>query len=80
MLCRLVSGRDGVDLLTSKYPQIIKYMISSFKKYSNEPQVSEARFLIYLLETMGYILQFDKGIEFFVGSGIMKRCNELLLK
>ena len=80
MLCRLTSGRDGVDILINKYPEIIKYMLISFKKYTKEQDIVEAQFLIYLLESMNNLLKFDEGIEYFIGTGIMKRCNEILLR
>lgn len=80
MLCRLTSGRDGVEVLITKYPEIIKYMIISFKKYTKEQDCVEAQFLIYLLESMNNLLKFDEGIEYFIGSGVMKRCNSILLR
>lgn len=79
MLCRLTSGRDGVNILINEYPDIIKYIIKSFKKYTETQKLEEAKFLVYLLESMGNILKYDEGIEYFVGTGIMKRFNEILV-
>ena len=49
-------------------------------KYTQELKNEEAQFLIYLLESFGYILEFDQGIKFFLGSGILKRVNGILAK
>lgn len=79
MLCRLTSGRDGVDILVHKHTDIIKYMIISFTKHSKAQKKEEAPFLVYLLETMTNIMYCDEGVEFFNGTGVMKRYNEILL-
>ena len=46
MLCRLASGRDGVDLIIKH--ELIQYIIKAFKKYSDGFKTEEAQFLIYL--------------------------------
>jgi hypothetical protein len=77
MLCRLSSGRDGTETLI-KLDQV-KYIIKSFRDYSNDFRQEEAVFLIYLLECMANVLQTDEGIEHFLGTKTMKRFNEVLL-
>lgn len=75
MLCRLCSGRDGVQTLIDK--EQVKHIIASFKKNSEVYEKEEAMFLIYLLECMSSILQTDDGIEQIVGN-VMKRFKEIL--
>lgn len=76
MLCRLCSGRDGVKSLIAKNQ--VKHVIDSFKKNSDDYEVEEAMFLIYLLECMSCILQTDEGIEQIVSTSVMKRFKEIL--
>ena len=44
-------------------------------KYTAEPKLEEAKYIIMLLEIYVYILQYDNGIEFFIGKGIVTRLN-----
>jgi hypothetical protein len=78
MLCRLSSGKDGVELII-KY-DLIKYIIKAFKKYSEGFKIEEAQFLIYLLECMMRLVQSDEGIVNFLGTEIVSRLNEILLE
>jgi hypothetical protein len=78
MLCRMTSGRDGVEKLI-RLDQV-QYIIRSFKENSDKFSKDEAMFLIYLLECMACILQTDDGIEHFVSTSAMKRYNEILLR
>ena len=78
MLCRMCSGRDGVDILINTNQ--IQYIIKSFRANSESYDKKEAMFLIYMLECMASILQTDKGIENFVSTTAIKRFNEILIK
>lgn len=40
--------------------------------------MEEATYIIMLLECFVNFLQYDNGIEFFVGVGIISRMNEIL--
>jgi len=42
MLCRLTSGRDGVDIIIKH--DLIKYIIKAFQKYSENFEIKEAKF------------------------------------
>lgn len=83
-LCRIVTGRDGVDTLCIS--NLTRVMIESFMKYTERPKVYHfchqksdvAKFVIYLLEVFTRILQYDNGIVFFVRSGVVKRLNLVL--
>ena len=76
LLCRLCSGRDGVDILIQK--DQVKHIVASFKANSDKQDKREALFLIYLLESMVCLLQTDKGIEQIVSTAAMKRFKEIL--
>lgn len=76
MLCRMCSGRDGVEILIKL--EIVKDIIRSFLKHSETKKKSEVMFLVYLLECSALILQTDEGIKYFVSSPTMKRFHELL--
>lgn len=78
MLCRMTSGRDGVDLLVDRHTEILKNLIISFKSNCKKRVVEEAQFLIYLLETMSNLMITDEGIENFVGFLIMREFNNIL--
>lgn len=53
-------------------------MVESFLKYTEEPKIEEAKFIIMLLEGFLDILQYDNGIVFFVQTGIVARLNKIL--
>ncbi len=40
-----------------------------------EPEESNGRYIVYLLEAFVNILQFDEGIFIFLNTGILKRFN-----
>ncbi|KRX00211.1 Armadillo-type fold [Pseudocohnilembus persalinus] len=75
-ICRIVSGRDGVEQIVKS--ELVKDMISSFLKHAQENQVEEARYLIMLLESFLYVLQYDDGIQFFLKKNVVQRLNEML--
>ncbi|KAL4510611.1 hypothetical protein ABPG72_004765 [Tetrahymena utriculariae] len=75
-LCRFLTGRDGVDRLAES--KIIQHMVESFLKYTEQPKIEEAKFIIMLLEGFLNILQYDNGIVFFVKTGIVARLNKIL--
>lgn len=75
-LNRVSSGRDGVDILFQS--GLIKTMISSFLQYSEILMEENGHFLISLMESFINIFQYDNGIQFFLGSGLMKRLNLIL--
>jgi hypothetical protein len=77
-VCRIAISRDGVDIINNN--KLTTDLISSFLKYTEELKDEEAQFMIYLLESFGYILEFDQGITFFLGSGILNRVNSILAK
>lgn len=56
----------------------MKEMVESFLKYTDKPKIEEAVFVIMLLEGFLNVLQYDNGIEFFVGTGIAARLNKIL--
>lgn len=70
-LCRIISARDGVDLLCKS--NLTKVMIESFMNSKNYP-----KFTVYLLEAFAKIVEFDNGIHFFLNCGIIKRFVEIL--
>lgn len=53
-LCRIVTGRDGVDLLCNS--SLTEVIIKSFMKYTENPNNDVARFDIYLLEVFTRLL------------------------
>jgi len=77
-ICRMTISRDGGDIINNS--KLTTDLIASFMKYTEELKDEEAQFMIYLLESFGYLLEFDQGIEFFLGSGILKRVNSILAK
>ena len=48
-------------------------------KFSEVLNEENGQFLIYLMESFINIFQYDNGIEFFLGSGFMKRLNYMLI-
>lgn len=54
-VCRLSISRDGVDILNNW--KLTPDLINSFMKYTETLQDEETQFLIYLLESFGYILE-----------------------
>ncbi len=54
-LNRICCGRDGVDIINQW--KLTADLIKSFLKYSEGFKDAEAKFLIYLLEAFGYILE-----------------------
>lgn len=76
LLCRLCSGRDGVDIVIQK--DQVRHIVASFKNNSDKYDIQEAMFLIYLLECMASILQTDEGINHIVSTAAMKRFKEIL--
>ena len=54
-LCRMTIGRDGVDIVNDW--DLTPDLIKSFLKYSETLKNEEAIFLIYLLESFGYMLE-----------------------
>lgn len=77
-VCRIAISRDGVDIINNR--KLTPDLIASFMKYTEQLDDKEAQFLVYLLESFGYILEFDQGITFFLKSGILKRVNSILAK
>ncbi|CAD8171232.1 unnamed protein product [Paramecium pentaurelia] len=70
-LCRIITGRDGVDILCKS--NLTKKMIQSFMQSKEYP-----KFTVYLLEAFAKIVEFDNGIYFFLNCGTIKRLIEIL--
>jgi len=54
-VCRMAISRDGVDIINNN--KLTTDLISSFLKHTEELKDEEAQFMIYLLESFGYILE-----------------------
>lgn len=77
LLCRLCSGKDGVDIVIQK--DQVRHIVASFRNNSNTYDRKESMFLIYLLECMSSLLQTDEGISHIVSTAAMKRFKDILL-
>jgi len=54
-ICRMTISRDGGDIINNS--KLTTDLISSFMKYTEELKDEEAQFMIYLLESFGYLLE-----------------------
>jgi len=46
---RIISGRDGVDILCKS--EIVKSMVESFLKFTDNPDLVNVKFIVSLLES-----------------------------
>ncbi|KAM3136015.1 hypothetical protein pb186bvf_011820 [Paramecium bursaria] len=70
-LCRIISGRDGVDILCRS--NLTKVMIEAFMQSDGH-----FKFQVYLLEAFSKISEYDNGIFFFLRCGIIQRFIHIL--
>lgn len=73
---RFISGRDGVQILCDS--GLVKKMVESFIKYTDNPSLEDVKFIILILESFGQVTMYDNGIVFFLKSGIINRLIDIL--